>query len=288
MRRSPRIVAGCICADRLSAFERASAAARALSGPLASISSVDRAMTSAASRASTASTKARLTRPRPRSGPRYHIGNGAASDQMREGIERRFASGEFEETASTAPPRARLCPTNHRSIAPGPARRGRRPAADIEDAVGSGGLHLQLDGSIQKADAPSIASRSICRSLALEALLFARQVSPRTRRRSRPSSRTQDGRSASIDPSASTSNGRAGATSRSSDQRSTPTIPDRVGVAHPPGGNHQQCRRDRQPKARDPKYDQDEPPSSPIQFPAPARYPADRANSTHLIAKDFG
>ena len=60
-------------------FQRRCAPARALSSPAASISSLPRAMTSAASRASTAATKALLTRPRLRSGPRYHIGNGALS-----------------------------------------------------------------------------------------------------------------------------------------------------------------------------------------------------------------
>ncbi len=55
------------------------ARASGLSSPSASISSAPRSITSAASRPSTACTKALLTRPRLRSGPRYHIGNGAAS-----------------------------------------------------------------------------------------------------------------------------------------------------------------------------------------------------------------
>ena len=79
IRRSPRMIAGCM-RDTVRPPDWASLArANGLSSPSASISSAPRSMTSAASRPSTACTKALLTSPSPRSGPRYHIGKGAAS-----------------------------------------------------------------------------------------------------------------------------------------------------------------------------------------------------------------
>ena len=80
----------------------------ALSSPSASISSRPRSITSAASLPSTASTNALLTRPSLRSGPRYHIGKGAASISW---VSELSAPSVCRSRSASllAPPRRRWC-----------------------------------------------------------------------------------------------------------------------------------------------------------------------------------
>ena len=127
MRRSPRMIAGCI-RETIAAGRLRLRARRAigLSSPSASISSAPRSITSAASLPSTAWTKALLTRPSLRSGPRYHIGKGAASitwvSELSAASVCRSRSASLARSSSPA-----LTSTNHSSKRSGRLARRRGP-----------------------------------------------------------------------------------------------------------------------------------------------------------------
>ena len=130
IRRSPPIVAGWVrdirpCRLRARPSRRRGRRRR----PALSISSLPRAMTSAASRASTAATNAELTRPRLRSGPRYHIGNGAlrSAGSRRRARLRSAAVGAASLSRSASAPRGVEQPQQQRpggdtAAAPSPPR----------------------------------------------------------------------------------------------------------------------------------------------------------------------
>ena len=135
IRRSPRMIAGCIRETirplslrlarrrrpRCRRPARRSARRRARSRPAASLPS-------------TASTKALLTRPSLRSGPRYHIGNGAASIRWVSELSARLGLARAAARAWRALPRPRSCRRTTAAgcpavPAPAPARREPRTRA---------------------------------------------------------------------------------------------------------------------------------------------------------------
>ena len=130
-------------------------------------------MTSAASRPSTAATKAALTRPRLRSGPRYHIGNGAlsirwvsASSAPSVCCRRRIS---FARSAS-----ASLMSNSQTSTEPGLAGGGASAARSSTTLLPTGQAQLAAE---RRAAQPDVVKRSIKGGeiLAIEAAFVAGQ-----------------------------------------------------------------------------------------------------------------
>jgi hypothetical protein len=192
------------------ASRAASADARALSAPLASISSVEREITSEASRPSTASTNARLTKPSLRSGPRYHIGNGAASircvSESNADSVCRMRRASLERSAS-----AELVSESHNRTVPGASGGGAGPPRTSSTRLDPVILTCCSIGAPESAAARTADWRVSRSSRSKPDSPPARSIQRRTGPSSPNSRRSLS--SISIDPSGRATRGRAGATS---------------------------------------------------------------------------